>query len=484
VKKKKAIRILKAVTVEDYAAEGRSLARVDGKVVFIEGAVPGDVVDVQLGKSKKDWAEGRAVYFHSYSKERTEPFCSHFGLCGGCKWQMLPYEEQIRYKQKETEQNLKRISGIDLPGILPIIGAGATKYYRNKLEFTFSSKRYLTREELMKQDDEKAKHLAVNGDVPYSSLSDTGALGFHVPRIFDKAIDIDTCYLQPEPSNSIRNYVRQFARLHDLSFYNIKEHTGWLRTMIIRTSTTGEVMVNITMGFDDEVKRNLLLEALKNEFPEISTLLYTINPKWNDTIYDLTPQTYSGKGFITEKLENFVFKVSPKSFFQTNTKQAEQLYRVTRSFAQLTGNETLYDLYCGTGSIGIFCSQGAKKIIGVETVAEAIEDAKENAALNGLTNTQFYAGDVIDVCNDTFFAEHGRPDIIITDPPRAGMHEKLVKKLLETEAPRIVYVSCNVATQARDLKLLNEKYSVEQLQPVDLFPHTHHIENVAALVLR
>jgi len=487
VRKKKEIRILQSVTVEDYAAEGRSLARVDGKVVFIEGAVPGDVVDVQLGKSKKDWAEGRAIHFHNYSQQRTQPFCQHFGLCGGCKWQMLPYTEQIKYKQNEVEQNLKRIGRIELPPMLPIVGADAVKYYRNKLEFTFSSKKYLTREELLKRDDEREKQAqltASNSAISEQNVEETGALGFHVPRIFDKAIDIETCYLQPEPSNAIRNFVRAFAKAHQLSFYNIKEHTGWLRTMIIRTSTTGEVMVNITMGFDDEPNRTLLFDALLATFPEISTLLYTINPKWNDTIYDLTPQTYFGNGYITERLENFFFKISPKSFFQTNTKQAEKLYLITREFAQLTGKETLYDLYCGTGSIGIFCSKGAQKIIGVETVADAIEDAKENAALNHLTNTHFYAGDVIDICNDDFFAAHGRPDVLITDPPRAGMHEKLVKKLLEIEAPRIVYVSCNVATQARDLQLLNEKYSVEQLQPVDLFPHTHHIENVAALVLR
>ena len=487
MRKKKEIRILQSVTVEDYAAEGRSLARVDGKVVFIEGAVPGDVVDVQLGKSKKDWAEGRAIHFHNYSQQRTQPFCQHFGLCGGCKWQMLPYTEQIKYKQNEVEQNLKRIGRIELPPMLPIVGADAVKYYRNKLEFTFSSKKYLTREELLKRDDEREKQAqltASHSDAKELSVEETGALGFHVPRIFDKAIDIETCYLQPEPSNAIRNFVRAFAKAHQLSFYNIKEHTGWLRTMIIRTSTTGEVMVNITMGFDDEPNRTLLFDALLATFPEISTLLYTINPKWNDTIYDLTPQTYFGNGYITERLENFFFKISPKSFFQTNTKQAEKLYRITRDFAKLTGKETLYDLYCGTGSIGIFCSKGAQKIIGVETVADAIEDAKENAALNHLRNTHFYAGDVIDICNDDFFAAHGRPDVLITDPPRAGMHEKLVKKLLEIEAPRIVYVSCNVATQARDLQLLNEKYNVEQLQPVDLFPHTHHIENVAALVLR
>lgn len=484
VRKKKQIRILPQVLVEDYAAEGRSLARVDGKVVFIEGAVPGDIVDVQLGKSKKDWAEGKAVHFHSHSAQRVHPFCTHFGLCGGCKWQMLPYSEQIKYKQREVEQNLKRIGRIELPPMLPIIGADATRYYRNKLEFTFSSKRYLTREELLQRDKEQEERNNQQEAGDAAPVQEAGALGFHVPKIFDKAIDITTCYLQPEPSNAIRNFVRQFAQNHQLSFYNIKEHTGWLRTMIIRTSTTGEVMVNITMGYDDEANRKLLFDALLGNFPEITTLVYTVNPKWNDSIYDLRPQTYYGSGYITEKLEDFVFKISPKSFFQTNTKQAEKLYQVTRAFAQLTGEETLYDLYCGTGSIGIFCSKGAQKIIGVETVAEAVEDAKVNAALNNLNNTSFYAGDVIEICNDDFFTIHGKPDVIITDPPRAGMHEKLVKKLLDIAAPRIVYVSCNPATQARDLQLLNEKYAVEQLQPVDLFPHTHHIENVAALTLR
>lgn len=490
MRKKNKIRILEQVTVEDYAAEGKSIARVDGKVIFIEGAVPGDVVNIQLGKSKKDWAEGRAVHFHSYSADRTNPFCDHFGLCGGCKWQMLPYEKQLEYKQREVEQNLKRIGRIELPAMLPIVGAKQTKYYRNKLEYTFSNKRYLTREELLKRDVEREKAAELSEGSKVSSTGGdlegafAGALGFHVPRIFDKVIDIETCYLQQEPNNAIRNFVREFAVRHQFTFYDIREHKGWLRTMIFRMTTTGEVMVNITFGHDEETDRKLLFDALLNEFPEITTLLYTINPKWNDSIYDLQPQIYFGNGYVTEKLEEFVFKIGAKSFFQTNTKQGEELYKVTRAFAQLTGNEILYDLYCGTGSIGIFCSKGAKKIIGVEAIAEAIEDAKENASVNGLTNTSFYAGDVIDVCTDDFFAAHGRPDVIITDPPRAGMHEKLVKKLLDIAAPRIVYVSCNPATQARDLQLLNEKYVVEQLQPVDMFPHTHHIENVAALVLR
>jgi 23S rRNA (uracil1939-C5)-methyltransferase len=487
VRKKQKIRILEQVKVEDYAAEGKSIARVDGKVVFIEGAVPGDVVNVQLGKSKKDWAEGKAVHFHEYSPERTTPFCEHFGLCGGCKWQMLPYEKQLDYKQREVEQNLKRIGRIELPELLPIVGAKQTKYYRNKLEYTFSNKRYLTREELLKRDEVRAKEAQTNASAeetePAPPPADV-ALGFHVPKVFDKVIDIHTCYLQQEPNNAIRNFVREFAKKHGFSFYDIKAHEGWLRTMIFRMTTTGEVMVNITFGYDDVPNRELLFNAMLAEFPEITTLLYTINPKWNDSIYDLQPETFFGSGHVNEKLEDFVFKIGPKSFFQTNTKQGEELYKVTREFAKLTGNETLYDLYCGTGSIGIFCSKGAKKIIGVEAVAEAIEDAKLNAQTNGLSNTSFYAGDVIDICNDEFFAAHGRPDVIITDPPRVGMHEKLVKKLLEIEAPRIVYVSCNPATQARDLQLLNEKYVVEQLQPVDMFPHTHHIENVAALVLR
>ena len=491
MKRKHKNRVLESVLVEDYAAEGKSLARVDGKVVFIEGAVPGDVADIMLSKSKKDWAEGRAVLFHSYSKKRVQPFCSHFGLCGGCKWQMLPYEQQLIYKQREVEQNLKRIGQIELPPMQTIIGSEATQFYRNKLEFTFSNKRYLTKQELLQRDEIRSKMEVAEYDANLiTEPAFDGALGFHVPRVFDKAIDITTCYLQAEPSNSIRNFVRQFATKHHYSFYDIRAHTGWLRTMIVRTSSTGEVMINITFGFDEEANRKLLFDAMLNEFPSITTLLYTINPKWNDTIYDLQPQTYFGKGYITEKLSaetgggNFVFKIGPKSFFQTNTAQAEKLYQVTRSFAALTGSEVLYDLYCGTGSIGIFCSAGAKKIIGVEAVEEAIADAKENAILNGLSNAHFFAGDVINICNDDFFATHGRPDVIITDPPRAGMHEKLVKKLLTIAAPRIVYVSCNTATQARDLQLLNEKYMVEQLQPVDLFPHTHHIENVAALRLK
>ena len=460
--------VLEGLLITDYAAEGKALAKLDGKVIFISGAVPGDVADVLLTKNKKDWAEGRVLKIKELSKERVEPFCKHFGICGGCKWQMLPYARQLQYKQQEVEQNLRRIGKVDLPEILPIIGADDTVHYRNKLEFTFSNKRYLTNDEIGQTD----------------ITAQQNALGFHVPRIFDKVIDIDECYLMDEVNNKIRNTVRAFALENNFTFYDIRQHTGWLRNIIIRLCTTGELMVNICLNFDEEADRKKLFDHLLQQVPEITTLLYTINPKWNDSIYDLTPQVYFGKGFATEKLEDFEFKISPKSFFQTNTRQAEKLYTVTREFAALTGTEIVYDLYCGTGSIGIFVSKQAKKIIGVEVIEEAIADAKENAALNNISHAGFFAGDVIKICNDEFFAVHGRPDVIITDPPRAGMHEKLVNKLLEMAAPKIVYVSCNTATQARDLGLLSEKYQIEKIQPVDMFPHTHHIECVVLLTLK
>jgi len=468
VKKEKKRIVLENIIVTDYAAEGKALAKIDGKVIFISGAVPGDVVDIFLTKNKKDWAEARVIEIKQPSTERQLPFCKHFGLCGGCKWQMLPYAKQLQYKQQEVEQNLKRIGKVDLPELMPIVGADDDKHYRNKLEFTFSNKRYLLPEEMATEE----------------TTLQSNALGFHVPRLFDKIIDIQECFLMDDVNNSIRNTVRDFALLHNFTFYDVRQHTGWLRNIVIRYCTTGELMVNIIFNTEDEENRKLLLDDLLLKVPSISTLLYTINPKFNDTIYDLTPVTYFGKGYAIEKLENFSFKISPKSFFQTNTKQAEKLYQITRDFAGLTGNEVVYDLYCGTGSIGIFLSQGAKKIIGVEAIEDAIEDAKENAALNAINHTHFFAGDVIKICNDEFFATHGKPDVVITDPPRAGMHEKLVNKLLNIEAPKIVYVSCNTATQARDIGLLNEKYSVQKIQPVDMFPHTHHIECVVLLVLR
>lgn len=459
---------MQQVRVSDYAAEGKSLARVDGKVIFMEGVVPGDLVDVRLLKNKKDWAEGMVLKIHEYSAERVQPFCSHFGVCGGCQWQMLPYEKQLQYKSKQVADVLQRIGKVALPPIQPILGAAGTRHYRNKIEYTFGNKRFLTKEEI---SDE-----TINGQQDVA--------GFHAKGFFDKVVDIDTCYLQAEPTNAIRLFVKQLAIEKGWPFYDIRNHTGFLRTMQVRLCETGELMVNIMVGEDDPEKIKSLMEAVLKQFPAITTLLYTVNTKWNDSLFDLEPVTYHGKGYVIEKLENFSFKIGPKSFFQTNTKQGEELYKVTREFAELSGTETVYDLYCGTGSIGIFVSEKAKKIIGVEMVEAAIADAKENAELNNLSSTAFFAGDVIDICNDEFFAAHGRPDVIITDPPRAGMHEKLVRKILDMEAPTVVYVSCNPATQARDLLLLDEKYAVTKVQPVDMFPHTHHIENVVQLKLK
>jgi 23S rRNA (uracil1939-C5)-methyltransferase len=468
VRRKKANIILEKILVEDYAAEGKSLAHVNGKVVFIENAVPGDIADIKLSKNKKDWAEGFVTQYHQFSEQRVKPFCSHFGVCGGCQWQMIPYENQLAYKQKQVEDQLKRIGKISIPELLPIIGAAETTFYRNKMEYTFCNKRFLLKEEL--------------GTDGVSAMQNVA--GFHAKGIFDKIIDIDTCYLQQEPTNTLRKAIKKWAIDNDGSFYDIKLQQGWLRNLQIRICTTGEIMVNVIVGFEDEEKRIKLLDNVMQHFPAITTLLYTINPKRNDSMNDLSPQTYYGQGFIIERLGDFHFKIGPKSFFQTNTKQAERLYQVTRDFAELSGNENVYDLYCGTGSIGIFVSKLAKKIIGVELIEEAIHDAKENAELNNISHAHFFSGDVIDICSDEFFAQHGKPDVIITDPPRAGMHEKLTKKILEMGAATVVYVSCNPATQARDLNLLDEKYIVSKVQPVDMFPHTHHIENVVQLKLR
>jgi 23S rRNA (uracil1939-C5)-methyltransferase len=467
VKKSKKHPLIEGILVTDYAAQGKAIAKQEGKVIFIENAIPGDVVDVQLTKNKKDWAEARITKLIEPSKDRVQPFCQHFSICGGCKWQMLPYSKQLEFKQQEAAQHLLRIGQVPTEIMLPIVGADSDKLYRNKLEFTFSNKRYLTSAEM-------------GSDA--SNMVNT--LGFHAPRVFDKTIHIEQCYLMDDVNNQVRNTVRQIAADNDFTYYDIKEHTGWLRNLIVRYSSLGQLMVNICIGYKDDAATKILLDTLLAKVPAITTLLYTVNTKWNDTIYDLEPQVYFGKGFITEKLQEFQFKISPKSFFQTNTKQAEKLYAVARDFAELTGNEIVYDLYCGTGSIGIFLSKYAKKIIGVELVADSIKDAKENAALNNISHAQFFDGDVIKICNSDFFAEHGRPDVVITDPPRAGMHEKLVNKLLEIAAPTIVYVSCNTATMARDLLLLSEKYTIEKTQPVDMFPHTHHIECVAKLTLK
>ena len=468
-------RFLNNVSVDDYAAGGKALAKVDGKVIFIENAVPGDVVDVVLDKSKKDWAEGKARRFHQYSAQRVAPFCQHFGMCGGCQWQMLPYEQQLIYKQKEVTDNLSRIGKVALPEILPIIGCDENKYYRNKLEYTFSTKQFIP-DELFRTWKAEGKDVKV--------LAEQSVAGFHAKGMFDKLVEITTCYLQKEPTNALRNSVADFARKNNISFYDINSHSGWLRNIQVRITEFGEIMVNIIAGHHDKRNAELLFAFINEKFPSLTTLLYTVNEKRNDSIFDLEPQTIKGKGFIMEKLEEFVFKIGPKSFFQTNTKQAEKLYNITRNFAGLTGNEIVYDLYCGTGSIGIFLSKGAKKIVGVEVIEAAVKDAKENAKLNNINSAQFFVGDVIDICNDDFFAAHGKPDVIIIDPPRAGLHKDLVEKLLSVAANRIVYVSCNPATQARDINLLDAKYSVEKIQPVDMFPHTYHIENVVQLQLK
>ena len=454
--------------VTGYAAGGKCLAKHEGKVIFMENAVPGDIVTVRLIKNKKDWAEAQVIRFVSFSSERIEPFCKHFGICGGCQWQMLPYEKQLEYKHDQVLQSLKRIGKLDLPEILPILGSERTTLYRNKLEYTFSNHRYLLKEEL--------------ADPRISNLQN--AAGFHARGIFDKVVDVETCYLQDEPTNGIRLEVKRWAIENELSFYDIQRHEGYLRNLQIRLCRTGEIMVNIVFGYRDEHLQNALLKHLQNEFPAITTLLYTINPKWNDSLNDLQPIVYAGNGYVIEKLEKFLFKIGPKSFFQTNTAQAERLYQTVRSFAALNGTETVYDLYCGTGSIGIFLSDGAKKVIGIELIPEAIEDAKENALLNQIHHAAFFAGDVTEICDDRFFETHGRPDLIVSDPPRAGMSEKLIAKLLEIAAEKIIYVSCNPATQARDLNLLSEKYQISAVQPVDMFPHTLHIENVTALFLK
>jgi len=461
--------VLENILVTGYAAEGKALSKIDGKVIFIEGAVPGDTVDLFITKNKKDWAEGKVVKIKKFSEERVEPFCIHFGICGGCKWQMLPYDLQLKYKEQEVKDVVKRIGKLNDISILPIIGSEKIVSYRNKLEFTLSTKKYLSQNEL--------KDLGEEG-------WPGGALGYHVPRLYDKIIDIEECWLMEDVNNIIRNTLRRYAEKNNLSYYDFKEHKGFLRNIVIRKCSTNELMVNIIFGYDDKKEIEKISNYLLEKVPAITTMVYTINAKWNDSINDLEPKIFYGKGYVIEMLGDFNFKISPKSFFQTNTKQAEALYNIVKNFASLKGTETVYDLYCGTGSIGIFLSKNAKKIVGVDVIEDAVKDAQENAAFNNLNCAQFFSGDVIEICNDDFFNLHGNPDVVIVDPPRAGLHPKLINKLLEISSEKIIYVSCNVATQARDLQILNEKYIVEKIQPVDMFPHTHHIESVALLNLR
>lgn len=460
--------LLENVEIKKIAAEGKSIAYVDEKVLFVPNTVPGDIVDVQVTRKRKSFLEGFIVNVRKYSDIRTKPFCAHFGICGGCKWQNLPYNLQIEFKQQEVIDNLQRIGKVELQNVAPIIGSPNTTYYRNKLEFTFCNKRYLTREEIAEGNE----------------LNRTPAVGFHVPGLFDKVIDIDTCYLQAEPSNAIRNFIREYALARDLSFYDIRDQSGFLRTLIIRTSSTGEVMVIVTFGREERENREALLHALQERFPEITSLMYVINEKLNDTITDQEVICFHGQDHIFEQMEDLKFKIGPKSFYQTNSEQAYNLYFKTRELAGLTGKEVVYDLYTGTGTIANFIARKAQKVVGIEYVPEAIEDAKVNSALNGIDNTLFYAGDMKDVLNEEFIARHGRPDVIITDPPRAGMHKDVVDTILKAAPERIVYVSCNSATQARDLNLMDADYKVMAVQAVDMFPHTHHVENIVLLQRR
>ena len=470
-RKKKALPLLEKVTITDVAAEGKALAKVNDMVVFVPYVVPGDVVDLQIKRKKNKYAEAVAVKFHEYSSQRAVPFCQHYGVCGGCKWQCLSYEDQIKYKQKQVTDNLTRIGKVELPEISPILGSEKTKFYRNKLEFTFSDKRWLTEEE-------------VKAEIKYEQMN---AVGFHIPGAFDKVLAIEKCWLQDDISNQIRNTIRDYAYEHGLAFYNIRNHEGLLRNLMIRTSSTGELMVllQVRVSADKDVEdAKALLAHVADKFPQITSLLYVVNNKCNDTINDLDVEVFKGNDHIFEEMEGLRFKVGPKSFYQTNSEQAYNLYKVTRDFAGLTGNELVYDLYTGTGTIANFVSRKAKKVVGIEYVPEAIEDAKVNSAINGITNTLFYAGDMKDMLTQDFINEHGRPDVIITDPPRAGMHNDVIDVILFAEPKRIVYVSCNPATQARDLQLLDAKYKVIAVQPVDMFPHTHHVENVVLLEKR
>ena len=470
-RKKKELPLLEKVTITDVAAEGKAVAKVNELVIFVPYVVPGDVVDLQVKRKKNHYAEAVAVKFHEKSPLRTEPFCSHFGVCGGCKWQCLSYEEQLKYKQKQVFDNLTRIGKVELPEFRPILGSEKTRFYRNKLEFTFSNKRWLTEEE-------------VKQDVKYDQMN---AVGFHIPGAFDKVLAIDKCWLQDDISNQIRNAVRDYAYTHNFPFFDLRTQEGLLRNIMIRTSSTGELMVVLQCKVtDDEGRRKMeeILQFMADSFPQITSLMYVINNKCNDTIGDLDVEVFKGNDHIFEEMEGLRFKVGPKSFYQTNSEQAYNLYKVAREFAGLTGNELVYDLYTGTGTIANFVARKARKVVGIEYVPEAIEDAKVNSALNGIDNTLFYAGDMKDILTNDFIAEHGRPDVIITDPPRAGMHNDVIDVILAAEPKRIVYVSCNPATQARDLQLLDGKYKVTAVQPVDMFPHTHHVENVVQLERR
>ena len=470
-RKRKPLPILTDILITDVAAEGKAIAKVDNLVIFVPYVVPGDVVDLQIKRKKHSYAEAEAIAIKKYSELRAKPFCKHFGVCGGCKWQCLPYEEQLRFKQKQVWDNLTRIGKIELPEMMPILGSKHVARYRNKLEFGFSNKKWLTSEQ-------------VASGVQFDCMD---AVGFHIPGAFDKILDIEECHLMDDINNRLRNGIRAYALAHGLTFFDLRQQTGLLRNMMLRTSATGAIMLLIQFcmrGADDEAQAKALLEHLHTSFPEVTSLLYVNNTKCNDTIGDLDVITFAGTPFIYETMEGLRFKVGPKSFYQTNTEQAYELYKVARDFAALTGDELVYDLYTGTGTIANFVARQARQVVGIEYVPEAIEDAKVNAELNGLDNTLFYAGDMKDILTTGFIERHGKPDVIITDPPRAGMHADVVNAILFAAPRRIVYVSCNPATQARDLALLDADYRVTKVQPVDMFPQTHHVENVVCLERR
>ena len=457
------------VKVLDAGAKGVSVAKApDGKVIFLPNVVPGDVVDVQTFKKRKAYYEGKAIKFHEFSEHRVDPVCEYFGSCGGCKWQNMKYSQQLAFKQNEVKNHLQRIGKVELPEFEPILGSEKQFFYRNKMEFSFSNARWLTEAEIDSVGE----------------LDNRNALGFHIPRMWDKILDIHKCYLQDDPSNAIRNAVRQFANVHNLEFFNPRNHEGLLRTLMIRTASTGEIMVLIQFFEDQKQNREMLLKFLVEKFPEITSLQYVINGKPNDTIYDQEVHLFHGRDHILEEMEGLKFTINAKSFYQTNSDQAYELYKVTRDFAGLTGNEIVYDLYTGTGTIAQFVSRSAAKVIGVESVPEAIIDAKRNAERNEITNCEFYVGDMKVVFNDSFIAQHGHPDVIITDPPRDGMHKDVVEQILKIAPEKIVYVSCNSATQARDLALMDAQYKVVRVRPVDMFPQTHHVENVVLLEKR
>ena len=458
--------VFENVEILDAGAKGVSVAKApDGKVIFIPNVVPGDVADIQTFKKRKAYYEGKAIKTHKFSEHRVEPVCEHFGVCGGCKWQNMKYSQQLFYKNQEVYNNLKRIGKIDLPEFEPILGSEKQFFYRNKMEFGFSSSRWMTDVEIQSGED----------------LDNKNAVGFHIPRMWDKILDIKKCHLQQDPSNAIRNEIRRFANENNLSFYNPRNHEGLLRTLMIRTASTGEIMVLIQFFEKDKNGIDLMMNFLADRFPEITSLQYVINQKLNDTLYDQDIILFKGRDYILEEMEGLHFSINAKSFYQTNSEQAYELYSITRDFAGLTGEELVYDLYTGTGTIAQFVSKKAKKVIGVEAVPEAIADAKENAKRNNITNCEFFVGDMKNVFNDEFIATHGQPDVIITDPPRDGMHKDVVEQILKIAPKKVVYVSCNSATQARDLALMDEMYKVTRVRPVDMFPQTHHVENVVLL---